>query len=399
MKRNPFINVEIGTQDRYLKPQNFASPKNETLLISSKNINQTIYEKIKKCFKKYNSLHLEDKKIITTVLKSYENANKGNHLGENGFILKLQEIDEFFNVEEKNIIRYVVYRYKYNKFPTLKILGHYPPNIQIEPTSFCNLRCIMCYQSDRTFSGKSNGFMGYMKFELFKKIIDEIEGKIEGVTFASRGEPTLHPGLDKFLNYCEGKFLGLKLNTNATLLDEKKIHMLLSSDLQQLVLSIDEQDKENYEKIRVNSKFEVIMKNLKMLKNIREKHYKKSKLRIRISGVKVNTSQSVEVHNEFYKEFADEVILVNYSPWESAYDEPVNEIKKPCSELYRMMYVWYDGKINPCDFDYKSLLSKENVKNSSIKSIWKSDYYNKLRDLHMKNQRNQLEPCKRCTNT
>ena len=37
-----------------------------------------------------------------------------------------------------------------------------------------------------------------MKFDLFKKVIDEIEGKIEAVTFASRGELTLHPELNKF---------------------------------------------------------------------------------------------------------------------------------------------------------------------------------------------------------
>ena len=140
------------------------------------------------------------------------------------------------------------------------------------------------------------------------------------------------------------------------------------------------------------------MKNLEMLKNIRERNYKKSKLRIRISGVKVNTSQNVEVHNEFYKEFADEVALINYAPWESAYDDPENEIEEACSELYRMMYVWYDGKVNPCDFDYKSLLAKENVKDNSIKSIWNSDDYNEIRDLHKTKQRNMIEPCKRCIN-
>ena len=399
MKRNPIINVKTAITDRFLKADNFPTKKNNPLLISSQNSNEKIHTKIKKSFLRYNCENLKDKEIIETVLKGYEKTHKGIYLSESEFILKLHEIDEFFNLEEEDVIRYILYRYKYNKFPLLKTLDNYPPCIQIEPTSVCNLRCIMCYQSDKTFSGKSNGFMGFMKFDLFKKIIDEIEGKIEAVTFASRGEPTLHPELDKFLNYCKDKFLALKLNTNATLLNEKKIHSLLSSDLQQLVLSIDEKNKENYEKIRVNAKFEIIMKNLKMLKEIREKHYKKSKLRIRISGVKVNTSQSIEGHNEFYKEFADEVILVDYGPWESAYDEPVNEIKEPCTELYRMMYVWYDGKVNPCDFDYKSLLAKENVKDNSIKSIWKSDYYSKLRDLHMSKQRKQLEPCKRCTNS
>ena len=32
--------------------------------------------------------------------------------------------------------------------------------------------------------------------------------------------------------------------------------------------------------------------------------------------------------NQFYKEFADEIILVNYAPWESAYDNEINDIIK-----------------------------------------------------------------------
>ena len=398
MKKNPLIDIKVKTVEKQIKPENFLNTKDKSLLLPSESIDAKIYKKIRECLKKFNNLNLKDKEIISTVLKSYENIHLGKHLSKKEFILTLQEINEFFNISEENILRYVVYRYKYNQFPKLKILDAYPPNIQIEPTSMCNLRCIMCYQSDKSFSSKSQGFMGYMKFDLLKKVVDEIAGKIDAVTFASRGEPTLHPELDKFLKYCEGKFLGLKLNTNATLLNEKKINMLLSSDLQQLILSIDEKDKENYEKIRVNAKFEVIMKNLEMLKKIREKSYKDSKIRIRISGVKINASQSAEEMNEFYKKFADEIALVNYSPWESAYENPVNEIEDECSELYRRMFVWQDGKANSCDYDYKSSLSKWNVNTDSIKSIWNSDYYNEIRDLHKTKQRNMIEPCKRCIN-
>ena len=166
--------------------------------------------------------------------------------------------------------------------------------------------------------------------------------------------------------------------------------------MQSLVLSIDEKNKENYEKIRVNAKFEKIMQNLEMLKNIREKNYKNSKLRIRISGVKINSDQSAEEMNTFYKEFADEIALVNYDPWESAYENEENNLEDPCSELYRRLFVWWDGKVNPCDYDYKSKLSKWNANNMSIKEIWCSPYFKELRDLHMNKKRNQIEPCKRC---
>jgi len=400
MSKNPIINIVPKVKDNIIKDENFSNAKKSSLLLETKSIDEIIFDSIKKNFDlKKNNLSAKDKELVLKVINSYNKRIKNESLKKDEFVLTKHEINEFLSLENKNIIRYIVYRYKYNIYPRLKLLEEYPPNIQIEPTSMCNLRCIMCYQSDKSFSSKSFGFMGYMKLDLLKKIIDEIEGKIEGVTFASRGEPTLHSQLDEFLKYCEGKFLGLKLNTNATLLDEKKINLLLSSDLQSLVLSIDEKNKENYEKIRVNAKFEKIMRNLDLLKNIREKKYKNSKIKIRISGVKINTEQNVEEMNQFYKEFADEIALVDYSPWESAYDNEINNIEAECSELYRRIFVWQDGKVNPCDYDYKSILSKWNANQNSIKSIWNSDYYNEIRNLHKLKERKKIEPCNRCIGT
>ena len=383
MKNEPVINIKPKKGEKDFKRENFLNTQKESLLLPSENINKKIYNKLNKCLNYNQEYEKKNKNIISVVLNSYNKILDGKNLNNEEFILSKQEINEFLNLEDKDVIRYILYRYRFKKFPILHKLDDYPPNIQIEPTSICNLRCVMCYQSDKTFSKKSSGFMGYMNFDILKKIIDEIEGNIEAVTFASRGEPTLHSELENFLKYCEGKFLALKLNTNATLLDEKKINMLLSSDLQSLVLSIDEKNKENYEKIRVNAKFEKIMKNLEMLRNIRENNYKKSKLRIRISGVKINTNQDINELNEFYKDFADEIALVNYDPWQSAYDNPINDIEEVCGDLYRRMFVWWDGKVNPCDYDYKSKLSKWNIKNHDIKSIWNSVDYNNLRNLHL----------------
>ena len=224
MSKNSLINIKPKVKDNIIKDENFSNSRRNIFLLGSKGIDETICNLIKKNFELENNLSLKDKAIVLKVLKSYKKIANNESLNEDEFVLTKHEINEFLSLENKNILRYAVYRYKYNVYPKLKILEEYPPNIQIEPTSMCNLRCIMCYQSDKSFSSKSAGFMGYMKLDLLKKIIDEVEGKIEAVTFASRGEPTLHGQLDEFLKYCEGKFLGLKLNTNATLLNEKKIH-------------------------------------------------------------------------------------------------------------------------------------------------------------------------------
>lgn len=306
------------------------------------------------------------------------------------------EIFELSRLNDSEIFRYLTYRYKYKVYPILKIHDDYPPCVQIEPTSKCNFRCIMCYQSDKSFSSKQNGFMGDLNLENFKKVIDEIEGNVESVTFASRGEPTLNQNLSSFLKYCENKFLALKINTNVSTLNEKLINNLLSSSLQTIVFSIDSADKDIYEKIRVKSKYERLLKNLELFYKIKEKNYSDSKIIIRISGVKISTDQNIDNMISQYEKYADMISFTNMIPWQSSYDNPINDVKEPCTELWRRVFVWQDGKLNPCDYDYKSKLSKYSINDISIKELWNSDYYSDLRKKHLESQRKEVYPCNRC---
>lgn len=364
--------------------------KSENIDIKDLNNFGTDHEKVKKKIKiLFPSLNLsvEDKNILNKIISEKNIALNGH------------EKVEFKKIKEKDWHRYLIYRYKYNNYPKEYYVGKYPPCVQIEPTSVCNYRCVMCYQADKTFSAKSKGYMGNMDIDIFKKIIDELEGNVEAITFASRGEPTLNKDFTKMLKYCENKFLGLKMNTNASLLNEKMIHEILSSDLQTIVFSIDAKDKESYEKIRINGKFDKIIKNLELFNEIREKNYNRNDKIVRISGVKINKKQNILEMKKQWGNIADIVAFTNYIPWESSYDNAINEIEDPCKELWLRMFIWYDGKVNPCDFDYKSKLAKYNIKNESVKNIWNSEYYNNLRHHHLNKLRKKIEPCARCINS
>ncbi len=340
----------------------------------------------------------EDKEILEEIIKNQKLFLEKKIHSSDIFLINDMEINEIKNIENEKLARYLIYRYKYRFYSKKKKVGNYPPCLQIEPTSICNYRCVMCYQSDKSFSNKSHGFMNNMSLDLYKKIIDQVEGNVEAITLASRGEPTLNRDFSNMLKYSDGKFLAFKINTNASMLNERLIHSILSTDIQSIVFSVDAADKETYEKIRVNGKFEKIMKNLNLFSEIREKHYKKSKHIVKMSGVKISTDQSISKMEERFKKIADVIAFVNYTPWESSYDNQPNDLKHPCEELWTRMFVWADGKVNPCDYDYKSLLSKWNVKNLKISEIWNSEEYNSLRKTHLESLRKTIEPCKRCLN-
>ena len=88
-----------------------------------------------------------------------------------------------------------------------------------------------------------------MDINLFKTIIDQAENNIEFISIASRGEPLVNKNIDKMLEYTEGKFLNLKLNTNASLLNEKFIHAILSGGVKTVVFSADAAEEKLYAKL------------------------------------------------------------------------------------------------------------------------------------------------------
>ena len=341
----------------------------------------------------------EDREVIKSVQKDFEqNILPEQEKNETLFKIKANtyaEISTFNN--NKDIIKYLIHRYRYEIYPKIKKLHIYPPLVQIEPSSICNFRCVFCFETDKSFTDKKNGFMGTMTIDVFKKIIDEIEEKVEFVTLASRGEPLVSNNIEKMLEYTSDKFLNLKINTNASLLNETKIHAILSSKVKTIVFSADAADSKLYKKLRVNGNLEKTLQNIKLFVDIKNKHYKNNKIITRVSGVKFNEEQKFEDMENLWSDIVDQVAFVNYNPWEDSYNKKSNNIVAPCSDLYRRIFVWWDGKVNPCDVDYKSHLNIGNISENTLKNLWNSEQYNELRNKHINSKRQTISPCNACS--
>lgn len=338
---------------------------------------------------------LKSDSVIKLVIKELFSTTE---LGTNksNFYLRDHVVEEMAKIDKSDYFRYLKYRYKYDVFPVTHELTNFPPLVQIEPTSICNYRCVFCYQTDPKLSNKKNGQMGVMDLDLFKNLIDQLDGNVEAVTLASRGEPTVNKKLPEFLQYMTGKFLASKINTNASLLDEKMIHAILKADLQTLVFSADAASDPLYSKLRVGGSLDKVLGNIENFHKIKESQYPKSKIITRVSGVKYNDEQNIDDMEEFWKKYVDQVAFVDYNPWENVYDSNKNDIKTPCSDLWRRMFIWWDGKIAPCDVDYLTTLINDSAIKNTIPEIWNGDMYKELRLKHINGNRGLLEPCSRC---
>lgn len=307
-----------------------------------------------------------------------------------------QEFNYLNKIPKSEFFSYLVYRYEFKVFPKKKIRSAFPCYVLIEPVSSCNLKCPMCFQSDKTFIKKE--YMGKMQPELFKKVVDECEaGGTKAITFGSRGEPTIHPDFLDFVSYVKGKFMDVKIITNATKLNEKLIHKIFSSNISQVVFSIDSENKEEYEELRKFAKYDEVLNNVKLYNEIK-RTYKDVKTVTRISGVKVRKSQDPDSFNSFWSKYADEVVMKPaYPRWNTYLNDPEPNFIKPCSYLWERMYIWFDGKVNPCDADYKSNLSYGNISDNTIKEVWNSSKLLDYREKHISGKRSNFMPCDRCS--
>jgi len=372
-------------QNSFVKIQTWLKESSETIL---KKIKLVLNEK------NLSKLRKNHKSIINFVKKDlFKNGTKGRPR----FQLSPNVIKEIQLLNDDEIARYLVHRYRYEIFPQINMLDDYPPYLQIEPTSICNYRCVFCFQTNNYFNKRSNGFMGRMTLKTFKTVIDQAENNIEFISLASRGEPLTCPNIVEMLEYTRNKFLNLKINTNASVLTERIAHAILQNGIRTLVFSADAADDKLYSKLRVNGKLSKVLSNVKLFKKVRDLHYSKAKIITRVSGVKVSSEQNFEEMENFWGDFVDQVAFVDYCPWENIYVQKINSLKTPCSELWRRMYVWWDGKVNPCEADYQSHLTTGFLKDGSLSDHWKSSQYQKIREAHIKLKRKNIDPCTRCT--
>lgn len=315
------------------------------------------------------------------------------------FSLTANAVEEINTYPDEVLPRYLVHRYRYEIFPQRVVVDDFPPYLQIEPSSICNYRCVFCFETDKTFTRRSAGFMGHMRLDLFKRVVDEAEGRVEFLSLASRGEPLLCPEIAPMLAYTRGKFLNLKLNTNASLLDEEKCHAILQSGVKTLVFSADAAEEPLYGQLRVGGKLDKVLANVQRFQKIRATQYGSSSIITRVSGVKVSAAQNLDSMQRLWGDLVDQVAFVEYNPWENTYQQPVNDIGTPCSDLWRRMFVWWDGKVNPCDTDYKSTLSVGSIGAHRLGELWTGEAYDRLRRAHLEKRRHEQSPCNRCTVT
>lgn len=301
------------------------------------------------------------------------------------------------------VLRYLQNRFlgEFNYFHRKSVLSNKPEVFAIEITNYCNLKCKMC---PRIFMKRK---VGFMDFELFKKIVDQIKGRVDYISLVSFGEPLFHPRFDDFIKYCSENGIKTHMSTNATILNEKNALRILNSGLDKIYFSLDATTEETYRKLRVSGNFEETKKNIINFLKLKKKLQKKKPYSV-VQMVKMKeTDKEIDAFKEEWEDLADEVYPINFISWANQIDEisemaedrhrhsPHKRKRYPCNLLWRSFSVLWNGDVVLCclDFDGKSVLG--NLKKDKIDDLWNSKRMVEIR----KQQINgiYINPlCKRC---
>ena len=284
-----------------------------------------------------------------------------------------------------------------------KISGK-PKTVVIDLVSVCNIRCPMCSVPPDIASDFTN--KKHIDLELFKEIIDGLDGYVTDLSLVYSGEPLLHPQFADIVDYVKDKYYILTIS-NGTVIKGKRLATLCNG-VDYLQFSFDGNSKESYEKYRVGAKFEEVRKNINTV--IKEKKKIGTGLPVITITYLVNSYNESEVEdsrkywigkgvNNFFEKAInlnlhrrsddkDEEDLKHWLPSDkeiNLYDNisESGDIKlkkqlKPC-EIVKSPVIRGDGEILMCCHDLNNSVKIGNIQNIGFKEKWESESYVKIR--------------------
>jgi len=285
---------------------------------------------------------------------------------------------------------YNEYRRCWTEYPSKFILRDFPLHLDIEITSRCNLKCSFCDK----LSLMKKGQFGDMDIQLFKKIIDEgAANKLCGIKLSYRGEPLLHKNIIEMIRYAKSKgVLDVYFNTNGMLLTPEMNEKLIDAGLDRISVSVDGNDPALFEQQRKGASYNVILKNIENLIEIRNGK-KADNPRVRVQTVLFENMDLAE-YRKFWLSRCDEVAAIDFK--DSSKRENGLVAKWACPQLWQRMTIEWDGTIFACNNDDMRELSPGSVKEKSVHECWHDVKIQAVRRLHQSGLSHEVKDCDGC---
>lgn len=289
---------------------------------------------------------------------------------------------------------YARYRADWVSLAKERRVSDYPLLVDCELSTACNLSCPMCYTITDEFKKKIRA--AFMDFGLFKKIIDEIAGKVPALRLSLRGEPTLHKNFIECIQYAKNKGIKeISFLTNAGTLSAENFEKMMDAGADWITVSIDGLS-ETYESIRRPLKFRETLEKIKKIKEIKEKRGVHKPV-IKVQSVWPAVRDNPE---EYYDTFEPYVDMIAFNPiidYLKKDDEIIYDENFSCPQLYQRLVIGADGRAMMCSNDEDGEVIIGDANEESIHEIWHGAKLSEIRNIHNENSGfKKITPCVKC---
>jgi radical SAM protein with 4Fe4S-binding SPASM domain len=145
-----------------------------------------------------------------------------------------------------------------------------PLSLELDVTTQCNIRCIMCYFSIPQFSSRKREDIS---IESFARLAGEAFPLCHTVALSNICEPLLHPRFGDLLAIATNWGVPrVTFTTDGLLFDQETIEEVVLGGTDEVCVSIDAATKPTYERIRRKGNFDRLMANLRALDQAKHRH-------------------------------------------------------------------------------------------------------------------------------
>ena len=276
----------------------------------------------------------------------------------------------------------------------------FPPQLVIETTSRCNMKCLHCSHKEMLRPRAD------MTEPIFKKIVEEVAREMpeSEIWPTFYGEALLlGDTLWRWLDYAAAVGChNIVLNSNGILLG-RMIDQVLDSPLKRFILSLDGFRPETFRKIRVGGNRDKIFSAVEELLRRREARGQKYPIiQCQFSLMKEN-EREVQEFTKFWQDRNAEVKVRRMLSWTSTGSIVVPDLSNnvpfriACPWGYNAAAIHQNGNLVACAVDYEGRFVAGNVAKQSIKAIWQGKHKIQLRDPHMQHAWKSIpEICQGC---
>jgi len=277
----------------------------------------------------------------------------------------------------------------------------YPDRLYVESTNMCNLKCVMCPNG----LGLMKRPKGYMDFDLFKSVMDEMAPHVKATTVHIWGEALMHPRIVDMIEYAKQFPLEVEISTNGTLLDERMCGRLMESGLDEIYLCLDGINKDTYEAVRCAADFETTHENIERFVDTKARlGLQRPFVNLQIIDMAPTKSEIDSFRRAWQRPGVDHINVKAFDSWGNqvenisdlrAENPDIPDTRWACPNLWYHAHVYWDGTLVCCDRDFDARFPLGNVRDGVMK-VWNGERMMALRAKHLSGDLDDVPSCKNC---